>query len=186
MYGSLKNKDYISTQDWNDATLIDKELHTEAAAYKVTAGYHFSAHFAGELSYVHFGDVRFSAYETGAAPSLWQTGNVSGKAEAQGMGVTGVASWPSGKRFAIFARGGILLWETTMLSNPTVAGGTLAISDQQVLHDNGVGYLYGAGFELRAYAPWRIRLEWEHAKVRFASTLDRGVIFPSLGVTLDF
>jgi len=176
----------MTTQDWNDATLITQELDTEATAYKVSAGYHFSAHFAGELSYIHFGDVKFTAYETGTAPSLWQTGKVFGKAKAQGMSVTGVASWPSGRRFAVFARSGILLWDTTMLSNPTVAGGTLALSDQQVLHDNGVNFTYGAGAELRVYSRWRVRLEWEHATVRFASTLDRGVDFPSLGVTLDF
>jgi len=44
----------------------------------------------------------------------------------------------------------------------------------------------GAGAELRVYRQWRVRLEWEHATVRFASTLDRGVDFPSVGVTLDF
>jgi hypothetical protein len=31
-----------------------------------------------------------------------------------------------------------------------------------------------------------MRVAWEHATVRFAGTMDRGVDFPSLGVTLDF
>ena len=176
----------LNTRDWSDGTLTNKDLNNEAVAYKVTAGYHFTHHFAGELSYVHFGDTKFTAYEPGTVPSLWQPGKVFGKADAKGMSVTGVVHWPAATRFAVFARGGVLMWNTTMFSSPTLAGGTLALSDQQVLHDNGVRFIYGAGAELRVYGQWRMRLEWEHATVRFAGTLDRGVDFPSLGVTLDF
>jgi len=85
----------------------------------------------------------------------------------------------------LLARGGILMWNTSMYSNPTLSGGTLALSDQQVLHDNGVRFIYGAGVSVRVYRRWHMRLEWEHATVRFASTMDRGIDFPSLGVTLD-
>ena len=188
-YGGLaagESRMDLSTRDWHDATLTNKELDNKAVAYKVTAGYHFTPHFAGELSYVHFGDTKFKGYEPGTVPSLWQAGNVFGKAEAKGVSVTGVVHWPAATRFALLARGGILMWNTTMFSNPTVAGGTLALSDEQVLHDDGVHFIYGAGAELRVYGQWRMRLEWEHATVRFAGTLDRGVDFPSLGVTLDF
>jgi len=176
----------MTTSDWNNATLIDEDLNTQASAYKLTAGYHFLTHLAGELEYLHFGDVKFTAYETGAAPSIWQTGDVYGKAESQGVSVTGVASWPSAKRFAVFARGGILYWNTTMTSYPTLAGGTLALSEEQVIHDDGVNFIYGAGAEMRVYRQWHMRLEWEHTTVGLAGTMERGVDFASLGVTLDF
>ena len=78
------------------------------------------------------------------------------------------------------------MWNTTKLSDPTLAGGTLALSDQQVLHDDGINLIYGVGAEMRFYQIWHARLEWQHASVRFASTMERGVDFPSLGVTLDF
>jgi len=176
----------LTTRDWNDGTLSEKELNNEAAAYKVMAGYHFTPYFSAELSYVHFGDTKFNGYEPGTTPTIWQSGKVFGRAEAKGMSLTGVVSWPFRQRFAVFASGGILMWNTTMLSNPTLAGGTLALSDQQILHDNGVRFIYGAGAELRIYRQWHMRAAWEHATVRFAGTMDRGVDFPSLGVTLDF
>jgi opacity protein-like surface antigen len=175
----------MTTRDWNDATLSRKELNTESAAYKLTAGYQFTPHFAGELSYVHFGDTKFKGYEPGTSPSFWQPGNVYGKAEAKGVSLAGVASWTFRDRITMLARGGILMWNTSMFSNPTLSGGTLALSDQQVLHDNGVRFMYGAGVGVRVYRQWRLRLEWEHATVRFAGTMDRGIDFPSLGVTLD-
>ena len=176
----------LTARDWNDGTLTKQDINNESVAYKVTAGYHFTPYFAGELAYAHFGDVKFTGYEPGVTPSIWKAGNVFGRAEAKGMEVSGVLSWPAGKRYALFARGGIFLFNTTMISNPTLSGGTLALSDRQITHDDGVRFLYGAGAELRVYRQWRLRAEWEHATVRFAGTKDRGVDFPSLGVTLDF
>lgn len=176
----------LSIRDWDDGTLAKQDINNESTAYKVLTGYRFTRHFAGELSYLHFSDTKFTGYEPGTVPSLWQSGNVFGKAQAKGMSLTGVLSRPFRDRFAVFAAGGILMWNTTMLSSPTLSGGTLALSDQQVLHDDGIGFIYGAGADLRIYRQWRVRVEWEHATVRFAGTMHRGVDFPSLGVTLDF
>jgi opacity protein-like surface antigen len=187
-YGGIavgESRTDMTTRDWNDATLSRKELNNKSAAYKLTAGYQFTPHLAGELSYVHFGDTKFNGYEPGTTPTFWQTGNVYGRALAKGMSLTGVASWTFHDRLTLLARGGILMWNTSMYSNPTLSGGTLALSDQQVLHDNGVRFIYGAGVSVRVYRRWHMRLEWEHATVRFASTMDRGIDFPSLGVTLD-
>ena len=181
-----KSTVHITADDWDDGTLVNKNLKDEHVAYKIIAGYRFTPHFDLELSYMKFGDIKFTAFEPGTSPSIWQAGPVSGKAEAKGMGLEGVLAWPFKKRFAVFAKGGILMFDTTMISNPTLAGGTLALSSEQVLHDDGIRFIYGAGADM-AFAPqWRMRLEWEHATVRFAGTMDRGVDFPSLGVTLDF
>ena len=176
----------LGTGDWDDGTLINQSIRNESFAYKVTAGYRFTPYIGGELSYLHFGDTKFSAYEPGTAPSIWQTGNVFGRARAKGMSLTGVLFLPYRDRFALFARGGAFMWDTTMFSRPTLAGGTLALSDEQTLHDDGIRLIYGAGIDLRVYRRWHMRAEWEHTTVRFASTMNRGVDFPSLGVTLDF
>jgi opacity protein-like surface antigen len=176
----------LRTSDWDDGTLTAMSIDNESVAYKVTAGYHFTSYFAGELSYVHFGDTKFSGYEPGTTPSIWQTGNVYGRAQAKGMSLEGVLSWPFRDRYAVFAAGGIFMSNTTMSSSPTLSGGTLALSNQQLIHDDAVYSIYGAGADMRIFRKWRIRLEWEHATVGFANTMDRGVDFPSLGVTLDF
>jgi opacity protein-like surface antigen len=176
----------LTSADWDDGTLTNKDLKNKGVAYKVAAGYHFTRHFAGELSYLHFDDSKFTAYEPGTTPSYWESGKVFGRARAKGVSLTGVLSWPYRERFAVFARGGVLMWNTTMLSFPTLSGGTLALSPQQESHDDGIRFIYGAGADVRIYRQWRLRAEWEHATVRFAGTMDRGVDFPSLGMTLDF
>lgn len=176
----------ISTKDWDDGTLSNKQLKNKNFSYKVTAGYHFTSHFAGELSYLHFGDSKFNAYEPGTVPSIWLTGNVDGTAMVSGISVTGMLSQSLGKRFAVFASGGTFFWNTTMTSEPTLSGGTLALSNNQVIHDDGVRFIYGVGADMRVYRQLYIRMEWEHTTVRFAGNLDRGADFPSLGMTLNF
>ena len=176
----------ISTKDWDDGTLSNKQLKNKNFSYKVTAGYHFTSHFAGELSYLHFGDSKFNAYEPGTVPSIWLTGNVDGTVMVSGISVTGMLSQSLGKRFAVFASGGTFFWNTTMTSEPTLSGGTLALSNNQVIHDDGVRFIYGVGADMRVYRQLYIRMEWEHTTVRFAGNLDRGADFPSLGMTLNF
>lgn len=176
----------ISTKDWDDGTLTNKQLKNKNFSYKVIAGYHFTSRVAGELSYLHFGDSKFSAYEPGTVPSLWLNGNVYGTASVGGVSVTGMLSQSLSNRFAVFASGGTLFWNTTMTSQPTLAGGTLALSDKQVVHDDGVSFIYGVGADMRVYRKLYIRLEWEHTTVRFAGYMDRGADFPSLGMTLNF
>lgn len=188
-YGGVaagRSKVGLRTGDWDDGTLTNIALENESFAYKVIAGYRFTSYVGGELSYLHFGDTKFSGYEPGTTPSIWQTGDVFGRARAKGMSLTGVLFLPYRDRFALFARGGVFMWDTTMFSRPTLAGGTLALSDEQTLHDDGISLIYGAGVDLRVYRRWHVRAEWEHTTVRFASTMNRGVDFPSLGVTLDF
>lgn len=188
-YGGIsagKSNVHITAEDWDDGTLVNKNVINEHVAYKIIAGYRFTPHFDMELSYMRFGDTKFTAFEPGTSPSIWQAGPVTGKAEAKGMNLGGVFVRPFKKRYAVFAKGGIFMFDTTMISNPTVAGGTLALSSEQVLHDDGVRFIYGAGADMEIAPQWRMRLEWEHATVRFAGTMDRGVDFPSLGVTLDF
>ena len=176
----------ISTKDWDDGTLTNKQLKNKNFSYKITAGYHFTSHIAGELSYLHFGDSKFNAYEPGTVPSIWLTGNVYGTALVSGVSVTGMLSQSLSDRFSVFASGGTLFWNTTMTSQPTLSGGTLALSDKQVVHDDGIRFIYGLGADMRVNRQLHIRLEWEHTTVRFAGYMDRSVNFPSLGMTLNF
>jgi opacity protein-like surface antigen len=176
----------MTTRDWDDGTLTEMSLKKSDIAYKILGGYRFTPHLAGELSYVHFGDGKFTAFKPGVTPSIWKPGNVFGRAEAKGVSLTGVLSQSFWDRLAVFVSGGVLMWNTTISSEPTLSGGTLALSDQQIFHDNGIRFIYGAGADVRVYRQWRVRVAWEHATVRFAGIMDRGVDFPSVGVTLDF
>jgi OmpA-like transmembrane domain len=176
----------ISTNEWDDGTLTNKHLKNKSFSYKVTAGYHFTSHFAGELSYLHFGDSKFTAYEPGTIPSIWLTGDVKGTAKESGVSVTGMLSQSLSNRFSVFASGGAFFWNTTLISDPTLSGGTLALSERHVVYDDGIRFIYGVGADMRVYRQLHMRLEWEHTTVRFAGYIDRGIDFPSLGMTLNF
>jgi len=184
-------KENLTATVWDDGTLTSRRVENQGLAYKALVGYHFNPYLAVEVSFAHFQDSRFTANEPNTDSTFWQQGAVSSEARAKGVGLTGVAAWPFLKgRFALLAEGGWYFWDTTLISRPTVAGGTLALGNEQYLHDDGVSWLYGAGVEMRLAQRWHVRLEWEQTTVAFngafANNRDRGVAFPNLGVTLDF
>lgn len=181
----------LTRRAWNDGTLTNMQLDTEGLILKGILGYHFNRYLSAEVSYTHFNNSSFSAFEPNSDATFWQQGPVHGHARAKGVGVEGMADWPFFKdRFALFAKGGLFFYTTTMISRPTVAGGTLALGDEQYSHDDGVSWLYGLGAEMRLRKIWHIRVEWEHTTVgfvgAFATGRDTSVDFPSLGVTVDF
>jgi len=176
----------VETTDWDDGTLNGMTLDKSNVAYKLIAAYRFAPMFSLEGSYIQFSDAKFSGIEPGTVPSIWKTGPVSGTASVKGVTVQAVGTWPFKDRYGLFAKGGLFMWNTTMVSNPTLSGGTLALNDILIQNDNGFSWLYGAGAEIRFHGRWHARLEWEHSTVRFASTKERGVDFSSLGVTFDF
>jgi opacity protein-like surface antigen len=176
----------VERTDWDDGTLSGVALDNRGVAYKIIAAYRFAPMFSLEGSYNHFGDAKFSGVEPGTVPSIWKTGPVSGRAAVKGMTVQAVGMWPFKERYGLFAKGGLFMWNTTLVSSPTLSGGTLALSDVSIQHDNGISWLYGAGAEVRFRGRWHARLEWEHSTVRFAGTEERGVNISSLGVTFDF
>lgn len=178
---------HLTADDWNDGTLSTAKIDNRNIALKAIAGYHISHELAVEISYIHLGNVNFSGFEPGNAPSIWLPGTVFGRATAQGVSLASVLAYPFFKdRFALFAKGGIFMWTSVMKSNPTLSGGTLALGTERDINDDSISWIYGAGAEVRAGKKWHVRLEWEQTTVRFAQTITRVVDLPSLGVTLDF
>ncbi len=175
----------MNNSDWDDGTLAYMTLDNQDIAYKVIAGYRFTPRISVEGGYVYLGKVNFTGIEPGLTPSLWQAGPVTGEATSQGINLEGVYRVSFWKRWAVFAKGGIFMFDTTTLKRPTISGGTLALGDEIKVNDDGIRWIVGAGADLRVYRNWHMRLEWEHATVRFNGTLDRGVDLPTLGVTLD-
>lgn len=177
----------VTTRDWDDGTLTGTQLNRAGIAYKVIAGYRFTRLLSVEGAYMHFADTTFSGNELLSTSTIWKPGPVMGESRAQGVSLQGVLTKPFlRERLAVFAKGGLFFWNTTKISRPTIAGGTLAIGDELYQHDDGVHWIYGVGAEVRFYEHWHVRLEWEHTMVGLAETDDRNVDLPSLGVTLDF
>jgi len=177
----------LTTRDWDDGTLTNTQLDKSSIGYKVIAGYRFTRLVSLEGAYMHFGKDKFGGIKPASTvPSIWKSGRVSGETRVKGVSLEAVLGWPFFKdRLAVFGRGGMFFWNSTKKSRPTIAGGTLALGDELVEHDDGVSWIFGVGTEMRVYDKWHIRLEWEHTMVGFSGTVDRNVDFPSLGVTLD-
>jgi opacity protein-like surface antigen len=177
----------VDKNDWDDGTLIATSLDNENVTSKIIAAYRFMPALSVEGSYIKFGDAKFGGIEPGTTTTtIWKTGPVSGKAKVQGVTLQAVGTWHFKERYGLFAKGGLFMWNTTLDSNPTLSGGTLALSDDLIQNDDGVSWMYGAGADMRFRDRWHARLEWEHSEVTFANTKIRGVDFPSLGVTFDF
>lgn len=181
----------LTSRAWNDGTLTSRKLDNDGTALKAIVGYHFTPRLGLELSYVHFKDNEFSGFEPNSTSTFWKQGPVHGEARAKGVTLEGVLRWPLlHQRFALLAKGGWLFWDTTTISRPTVAGGTLALGDEQYVHDDGVSWVYGLGAEIRFKTRWHLRVEWEHSLVAFAGAFanaqDLDVDYPTVGVTLDF
>ena len=193
-YGGVSaglDKENLPATVWDDGTLTSRKVDNQGLAYKALIGYHFNPYLSVEVSFAHFQDSKFRGFEPNTVSTFWQQGPVYGEARAKGVGLAGVVAWPFLKRrFALLAEGGWYFWDTTTIALPTVAGGTLALGNEQYVHDDGVSWLYGAGVEMRLAQRWHVRLEWEQTTVAFngvfANNRDRGVAFPNLGVTLDF
>jgi OmpA-OmpF porin, OOP family len=89
------------TQDWSP----------DVSTWRVFAGYQISENFGAESGYVNLGKARV-ATEGGDFFETTMTG----------FDVTSVASLPIGKAFAVFARGGLVFWQSDIKYRFTALG----------------------------------------------------------------
>jgi OmpA-OmpF porin, OOP family len=89
------------TQDWSP----------DVSVWRVFAGYQISENFGAESGYINLGKARV-ATEGGDFFETTMTG----------FDVTSVASLPIGKAFSVFARGGLVFWQSDIKYHFTALG----------------------------------------------------------------
>lgn len=177
----------ISRSDWDDGSITSGSVENSGLSFDVFAGYGFSRRLGIEVDYWRIADTDFNGVSSGAFPSVWVPGPVAGKTHAQGLNTTAVAAWPATSRLSVFAKGGLLFWDTTIKYFPTVTS-QISLENTQIteINDNGVSLIYGIGVDYRVRGPWWVRAALTQGRVGLARTNDFTVNYLSLGVLVNF
>ncbi|MDQ7008270.1 MAG: outer membrane beta-barrel protein [Acidobacteriota bacterium] len=133
--GSVSNDDFVDAND--DGSLSNINSDTSDTGWQVMFGYRFNPNFALEGSYTDLGETGFTAVsESGDS---WAEGAVGTRFESDGWMVSALGFLPVSERWTLFARLGILGWETT--ETFTEPSGT------SVDRNSGTDAVYGVGAE---------------------------------------
>ncbi len=139
---------YVGLGFGNAATTVDKgsvEFHTQdwspsVVAWRVFAGYQVCDYFGAEGGYIHLGKARV-ATEGGDYFETTMTG----------FEITPVASLPIGKAFSVFARGGLVFWQSDLKYRFTALGeGSKKKSGNDLMASLGARYAFSKQFAARA------------------------------------
>ena len=133
-------------------------------AFKVFGGYRLSKHLTLEGAVVQLGENTEESSRQGTA---WEV----------------LGTWPVGKRFELFGKGGLFIWSVTVdeFQCRDVFGSTVC-GEFDSTTDDGIDLTYGVGTNIHFTRKWSARLEWE----RFVDVGDSDVDLSSLGVIYKF
>ncbi len=138
---------YLGLGFGNATATIDKgsvEFHTRdwspsVVAWRVFAGYQACDYFAAEGGYIQLGKARV-ATEGG---DFFET-------TMSGFEITPVASLPIGKAFSVYARGGLVFWQSDIKYRFTAIGeGTKSKSGNDPMVGLGARYAFSKQFAAR-------------------------------------
>ena len=131
------------------------------AAFKIYGGGRIYDMIGFELGYTDFGKIQASGGDT----------------EAWASGLSLVAGFPIGDRFAIFAKGGGVYGKTDVRAS--------AESLVQTGHKTGWGTTYGVGAALGVTRTVQVRVDWDRYNLDFAGG-SRDIDMLSAGVQMRF
>lgn len=112
--------------------------------YSFGVGFQFTDYLAAELAYVQMGEARYSAIgnvQVGEGGSTYRT-QMNLRTRANGLGVSGIAIWPMGDRWALDARAGVLLGKKKVSYALLVQAGGY---DDGSMKDDSIALTLGAG-----------------------------------------
>ncbi len=132
--------------DFN-ATALDVEqadFDRTEIGYSFGVGYQLTDYLAAELAYVQMGEVSYSAIgsvQDNQGGGVFRT-RVDLRSRARGLGLSGIAIYPIGDRWALDARAGVLLGKQKVRYALTVQNGGYADGS---LKDGSLALTLGAG-----------------------------------------
>jgi OOP family OmpA-OmpF porin len=132
-------------------------------AWKGFVGYQFTRYIGAELGWVDFGKATASA------------GGFSAKADARGLELVAVASYPFTQQFAVYGKlGGIR-------SRVSITGPGVGVTD------NSTDFTYGAGLRYNFVRNFAARLEWQrYQNVGSSTTGSDDIDLFSIGLLYGF
>lgn len=134
--GATHNSDFIAAND--DGSLSALSADKTSTSWRVFGGYRIADQFALEAGYLDLGKSSFTAQSSGG--ESWSAGAVGTDFEGDGWFLEGLIPIPLAPRWTLYARLGILHWETT----ETFFEETFGTS---VDKNSGTDVLYGVAIE---------------------------------------
>ena len=137
-------------------------LDDQANAFKAFGGFTFMKFVGVEASYVDFGDIQDEV-----------SPGTDVKVDATGWDIFAKGILPIGKHFDLFAKAGVVVWDTEATLSGAISG-----SDKK----DGSDPVYGAGMTFRFLKVVGIRAEYERFDIGDTDAVD----LVSAGVELKF
>jgi outer membrane autotransporter protein len=159
---------------WIDGPGVQGRVKNDGPGFQVYGGYQFQPHLALEAGYLQAGQTSFSGFSDGVK-SRWAAGTSKGTASISGLRASAVGLWPIGRIVQVYAKGGVLFFDTT-----TDYRHTINLIDR--FHDNGGSGIFGLGFQARLGRGWNLRGEYQYTKVHLEKRATLPVHFLTLGV----
>lgn len=102
--------------DWDSSVIDDGSFGSISAedsdvGFRIMGGNELNENFAIEFGYSDFGEATADGTSDGSG-FFWAPGPVSGRASADGFDLGVVARAPTSESFALFARIGMLIWDS--------------------------------------------------------------------------
>ncbi len=167
----------LSTQFWLDSDRSTGEIDTAGLAIQPYVGYRWNPNLSVEAGYLRVGETVFRG-ETDGFNSRWNAGSMRGRTRIQGYHLQAVGRWPVW-RLALYAKGGLLFWDTTTLYDST-------INDVNRFNDDGVNPIVGLGMDVRFWREWYLRAEYQYSIVNLEHRASVDVNVATLGVMYAF
>jgi OOP family OmpA-OmpF porin len=139
-------------------------IDTKDQAYGFVVGWRFSEHFAVEGGYLDLGDVQYKDHSDGqfidptdpSNPPIPGTVQQNIESGTSGIQVSGLAILPLSYRWELYARGGVLIANST--ADVFVTNGQ--ISDRASTNTSGFDLIAGAGISFSLVEIYSVRLEY--------------------------
>ncbi len=157
----------VSTSDFDDGSLISRDVDDTDTVWKLFGGYRFNKNLAIEGGFADGGEIKFDGVSAGGF--LWAPGPVSATVETESIYVAVVGVIPF-KKWALFGKLGFHRWEADSSVTNTIIG---AFS----FDDDGTDPMYGIGVEWRPTERLGVRFEYEV----FTEVLDEDDAATSVG-----
>ncbi|MDR2877010.1 MAG: outer membrane beta-barrel protein [Chromatiales bacterium] len=148
----------VKASFWLDSDRSSGSVDTGGLAGQAYVGYRFSPHRAIEAGFLYAGKTEFHG-ETDGFNSRWNAGRMFGRTRIDGLHIGAVGRWPVGDSgYALYAKGGLLFWDTTTYYKST-------INDINHFNSDGVSPMLALGMDMNLWREWRLRAEYLYSTV---------------------
>ncbi len=180
----------VSPADFDDGSLTAGSIKTSGMTRSFFVGHPLPVSglpfaLAAEGGFIQFNKPELRATSDGTG-TLWGTGAVASRGEADGIFAAAVARYPVGGGFDALARLGLLLWDSDQSLDNAVGRSGGPVLPTHTRSEDGADFFFGLGGEYRFMGRFAARLAWTRYGLAYATTGDVDIDVINLSVMAWF